>query len=567
MTTKNRSSKRRVKLPVKFKDHVMANSNKKDGLSKSELIDSDMGPLRAENRDFVENNSGSDESDGVFGCQGCDGIGEIEVNVNEVSIDESKEDEIISGGIGIETDIEDSMDKTNSPVIEKSYVAAVQKNNLKLDTSLCYKPTVIEEDGGEFVVFDEELVSKGSNKWKLTVYGKFVGCFMPENALRYHLRRMWSKYGFVDVQVDSYGGCYCKFRNEEDMGKVIELGPWIVNHKPFFVQKWDPNIGLSKKEETKIPLWAKMKNIPLEAWTKDGISALASSLGKPIRMDYVTAQACTAGRGRADFARVLVEFEAKKGFKEHIDILYRSKDNVVIGTKKVEVEYQWKPDICSHCMVFGHKERTCKKIVRNEVEENSTNEEGRYGKKENKEKDKVDNSFTEVRNRKRENVRFNNNNERNQRRWGPKQNSNTTYVRKEDGKQGQFDNQSKNMGDENNDHEKRSSTWTIQEEILSAIKKTKNKYAILEEEEYDEEIELRLLKDRMIVDNYINKSIQPTCSETQNWSKDMISYFKQKWEEKEAMKEVFEDVMEGENVSAKMCSANEISGLETAVLH
>ncbi|GJX59135.1 RNA-directed DNA polymerase, eukaryota, reverse transcriptase zinc-binding domain protein [Tanacetum coccineum] len=120
------------------------------------------------------------------------------------------------------------------------------------------------------------------------------------------------------------------------------------------------------------------------------------------------------------------------------------------------------------------------------------------------------------------------------------------------------------MGDENNDHEKRSSTWTIQEEILSAIKKTKNKYAIFEEEEYDEEIELRLLKDRMIVDNYINKSIQPTCSETQNWSKDMISYFKQKWEEKEVMKEVFEDVMEGENVSAKMCSANEISGLETA---
>ncbi|GJT55299.1 RNA-directed DNA polymerase, eukaryota, reverse transcriptase zinc-binding domain protein [Tanacetum coccineum] len=404
-------------------------------------------------------------------------------------------------------------------VVEKSYVAAVQKNNLKLDTSLCYKPTVIEEDGGEFVVFDEELVSKGSNKWKLTVYGKFVGCFMPENALRYHLRRMWSKYGFVDVQVDSYGGCYCKFRNEEDMGKVIELGPWIVNHKPFFVKKWDPNIGLSKKEETKIPLWAKMKNIALEAWTKDGISALASSLGKPIRMDNVTAQACTTGRERADFARVLVEFEAKKGFKEHIDIQYRSKDNVVIGTKKVEVEYQWKPDICSHCMVFGHKERTCKKIVRNEVEENSTNEEGRYGKKENKEKDKVDNSFTEVRNRKRENVRFNNNNVRNQRRWGPKQNSNATYVRKEDGKQ---------------------------EEILSAIKKTKNKYAIFEEEEYDEEIELRI------------------------GLRDMIQLFFKtgiKWEEKEAMKEVFEDVMEGENVSAKMCSANEISGLETAVLH
>ncbi|GKB96904.1 RNA-directed DNA polymerase, eukaryota, reverse transcriptase zinc-binding domain protein [Tanacetum coccineum] len=101
----------------------------------------------------------------------------------------------------------------------------------------------------------------------------FVGCFMSENALRYHLRRMWSKYGFIDVHGDANGGCFFKFKNEEDMEKVIEQGPWIVNHKLLFVQKWDPNIGLEKKEETKIPIWARMKNIPLEAWTKDGISA------------------------------------------------------------------------------------------------------------------------------------------------------------------------------------------------------------------------------------------------------------------------------------------------------
>ncbi|GKC31241.1 hypothetical protein Tco_1038535, partial [Tanacetum coccineum] len=81
------------------------------------------------------------------------------------------------------------------------------------------KPTVIEEDGSEFVVFDKELTGKGSNKWKLTLYGKFVGCYMSENALRYHLRRMWSKCGFVDVQVDANDGCYFKFKNEEDMEK------------------------------------------------------------------------------------------------------------------------------------------------------------------------------------------------------------------------------------------------------------------------------------------------------------------------------------------------------------
>ncbi|GKE04141.1 RNA-directed DNA polymerase, eukaryota, reverse transcriptase zinc-binding domain protein, partial [Tanacetum coccineum] len=64
--------------------------------------------------------------------------------------------------------------------------------------------------------------------------------------------------------------------------------------------------------------------------------------------------------------------------------------------------------------------------------------------------------------------------------------------------------------------------------------------------------------------------MQPTSYEAQNWSKDMVNYFKLKWEEdgmkdKESMQEDIEDVMEGENISAKMCSANEISGMETAV--
>nr|GEZ07311.1 hypothetical protein [Tanacetum cinerariifolium] len=156
---------------------------------------------------------------------------------------------------------------------------------------------------------------------------------MSENALRYHLRRMWSKNGFVDVQVDANGGCYFKFKSEEGVEKVIEQGPWTVNHKPLFVQKWVPNIGLTRKEETKIPLWAKLKNIPLEAWTKDGISVMASSLGKPLRMDNITTQACVAGRGRAEFDRV-------------------------------DVEYQWKPDICSHCMVFGHNEKSVEKKIK-----------------------------------------------------------------------------------------------------------------------------------------------------------------------------------------------------------
>ncbi|GJZ13732.1 RNA-directed DNA polymerase, eukaryota, reverse transcriptase zinc-binding domain protein [Tanacetum coccineum] len=266
-------------------------------------------------------------------------------------------------------------------------------------------------------------------------------------------------------------------------------------------------------------------------------------------MDNVTAQACQNGRGKAEFARVLVEFDVKKGLKEEIDIQYKSRENVVKWTKKVDVDYQWKLDICPNCMVFGHNEKNCHKLETNNKgkDYNADNRKGSNGKK------IVEEEFVEVRNRKVGNIRSNNNYVKNQQKWGVKHSENhggnNTYRRKET--------------------EKKISRI---DEILPAIKKSKSKYVVLKEEEYNEEKELRQLKDRMIVDQYLNKRMEPTSAEAQNWSKDMISYFKLEWYEvslkdKEGLQENIKDAMEGGNMSAKMCSANEVSGMESVVLH
>ncbi|GJS25684.1 RNA-directed DNA polymerase, eukaryota, reverse transcriptase zinc-binding domain protein [Tanacetum coccineum] len=129
------------------------------------------------------------------------------------------------------------------------------------------------------------------------------GYRMSVHELRYHIRRMWSKWGVDDIDMKNDGTCMFKFRNEAGMNKVLELGPMIVNNKPILV------------------------NVPLEAWSKEGISALASSLGKPLIMDTMIAKRCSLGEGRMDFARILVEFDVMKGFKEEIEIQYRDKEN------------------------------------------------------------------------------------------------------------------------------------------------------------------------------------------------------------------------------------------------
>lgn len=97
-------------------------------------------------------------------------------------------------------------------------------------------PTLVIELGNEVVVFDEILVQKRSERWNLTVCGKFVGHSMNPSQLRYNIRRMWSKYGVADI-VYNNGQFTFKFRNKEGMEAVLDSGPWMVNNKPLFVQK------------------------------------------------------------------------------------------------------------------------------------------------------------------------------------------------------------------------------------------------------------------------------------------------------------------------------------------
>ncbi|GJW13056.1 RNA-directed DNA polymerase, eukaryota, reverse transcriptase zinc-binding domain protein [Tanacetum coccineum] len=86
---------------------------------------------------------------------------------------------------------------------------------------------------------------------------------------------MWSRLGLRDVIAEN-GVFYFKFQDEEGIKEVINNGPWMVNNKPM-------------------------------AWSVKGISALVSSIGKPVIMDEVTTKMCVTGVRRIGFARVSTE--------------------------------------------------------------------------------------------------------------------------------------------------------------------------------------------------------------------------------------------------------------------
>lgn len=182
---------------------------------------------------------------------------------------------------------------------------------------------------------------------------------MGFNELRYHLRRMWGKFGFNELIVNDSGINLFKFKENEGMQNVLAKGPWMVNNRPLFVLKWSHEIGMKKIEPSKLPVWVKLLNVPMEAWSLKGITSLASSLGRPLMMDEMTARMCQNGVGRTDYARVMVEFEACKVMKNEIKNEYNDKERNVKGTKMVNVMYDWKPESCDHCKVFGHSVGKC----------------------------------------------------------------------------------------------------------------------------------------------------------------------------------------------------------------
>ncbi|XP_071739330.1 uncharacterized protein [Rutidosis leptorrhynchoides] len=258
--------------------------------------------------------------------------------------------------------------------VQSSY-AKIAKS--ELDKKLSFVPLAKDSDGEDIVVFDEVLVAEGASRWDKTAYGYLIGGNMPFGALQYILRKMWHKFGMKDISMDQNQICYFKFRSIEGMNEVIEKGPWIVNGKPLFVDKWNPDINIEKVEPNKLPLWVKLVNVPLKAWNTKGLSTIASKLGNPLVMDSMTASMCHNGVGRVSYARVMIEVEAAKGYPDHIDIRYKDSMNLTKGIKKVKVEYDWKPALCQHCAVFGHNHDVCKVRPRTSTE------------LENKEKQKV----------------------------------------------------------------------------------------------------------------------------------------------------------------------------------
>lgn len=234
------------------------------------------------------------------------------------------------------------------------------------------------------VVIPLSSVEEVNNRFSNTLYGYFIGKRIAFPVVENYVRNAWSKYGIQKVMMNARGFFFFKFSSSNGMNSVLENGPWMIRTAPVILNQWAPSVSLTKEDLTKVPIWVKLHDVPMAAFTGDGLSMIATMLGNPLRLDSYTTSMCVESWGRNSFARALIEVTADHILKDNITVAIPKLDGSGYTRESVRVEYEWKPPRCDCCCLFGHLNDQCPSQAKKENTNDGFVEVGSKGAKANK---------------------------------------------------------------------------------------------------------------------------------------------------------------------------------------
>ncbi|KAL2237588.1 UNVERIFIED_CONTAM: hypothetical protein Sindi_0950500 [Sesamum indicum] len=196
-----------------------------------------------------------------------------------------------------------------------------------------------------------DIIRNGSKRWMATAVGYFLGKRPYFHHLKEFAKSIWPD--LKEVTGTNNGFFFFQFKSVVAMEDVIEGGLWLYQGQPIILQKWKPGMVLRKLQHTEVPVRIKIRHLPVKLWTEEGLSTVASGVGKPLYPDAIT-RACT----RQDFARVCAMLDMTSNLPKHIIIMTPDEEGGE-SPCKVDVEYEWIPPKCKSCMTLGHSAKEC----------------------------------------------------------------------------------------------------------------------------------------------------------------------------------------------------------------
>ncbi|XP_062118356.1 uncharacterized protein LOC133831972 [Humulus lupulus] len=164
------------------------------------------------------------------------------------------------------------------------------------------------------------------------------------------IKRVWGHLGIVQISRMTLGLTLVKFNDEATRDHVLENGVLQFDRKPVIMRPWTADLSAIRLIRS-VSLWIRLHDLGLQYWGSKCISALVSTIGKPLLVDKFTKD-----RSRVQFARVLVEMEITYNPPHSFQFINEHGQVVEQG-----IEYEWLPTKCKSCSGFGHTMADCRK--------------------------------------------------------------------------------------------------------------------------------------------------------------------------------------------------------------
>ncbi|KAK1320156.1 hypothetical protein QJS10_CPA03g00788 [Acorus calamus] len=99
-----------------------------------------------------------------------------------------------------------------------------------------------------------EAYEKNLLQWDRAVVGYIIGKLPVFTPFLQFLKKKWNPKGEIHLFLHGNGFFTVKFDLEEDLNSTLEGGPWTMDHRPFIIRKWSPQVHMEQERLSSIPL-------------------------------------------------------------------------------------------------------------------------------------------------------------------------------------------------------------------------------------------------------------------------------------------------------------------------
>nr|GEU72453.1 zinc knuckle CX2CX4HX4C [Tanacetum cinerariifolium] len=122
-----------------------------------------------------------------------------------------------------------------------------------------------------------------------------------------------------------------------------------------------PLASVDADETTMAPVWVKLHNVPIVAFSKVRLSLITTKLGRPIMLDADTITMCPNSQRRNTYARALIEVSSTYDLVDSLIVVIPFQNGSGHSLETIDIEYEWIPPHCDTCKIFDQMDEHCPK--------------------------------------------------------------------------------------------------------------------------------------------------------------------------------------------------------------